>query len=254
MGQRHPASCSGSHVRPDAGRGVSRLPRARSQPAVSCLPSNSSAGTCAMSCRPRCSARSGPRSAGWRTRWSPSSSSMRLDGNRHYEARLVRSGPDQILTFVRDITDRKRAEAAASRDRATLRAGIGGRRRRGLGLELRDQRAVRRSGSEIASGVRRRRDLAPPRRLGIASASWRPADRDGAGEGLHRWRHRRLRSRTPDDPQGRQREVVPLPRIGVESRTTARCAASSEPRWTSPNASDRPISSGAHSRRRRREC
>ena len=35
-----------------------------------------------------------------------------LDGSRHYEARLVRSGPDQILTFVRDITDRKRAEAS----------------------------------------------------------------------------------------------------------------------------------------------
>ncbi len=34
------------------------------------------------------------------------------DGNRQYEARLVRSGHDQILTLVRDITDRKRAEAA----------------------------------------------------------------------------------------------------------------------------------------------
>ena len=34
------------------------------------------------------------------------------DGNRQYEARLVRGGHDQILTLVRDITDRKRAEAA----------------------------------------------------------------------------------------------------------------------------------------------
>jgi len=35
------------------------------------------------------------------------------DGNRHYEARMVNGGHDQVLTFVRDITDRKRAEAAA---------------------------------------------------------------------------------------------------------------------------------------------
>ena len=34
------------------------------------------------------------------------------DGTRRFEARLVRSDDDQILTLVRDITDQKRAEAA----------------------------------------------------------------------------------------------------------------------------------------------
>ena len=59
----------------------------------------------------------------------------------------------------------------SSRERAALRPGDGRRRRRRLGLELRDQRALRRPQAEIASGIRRRGDHNPPGGLGIASAS-----------------------------------------------------------------------------------
>jgi PAS domain S-box-containing protein len=50
------------------------------------------------------------------------------DGKRHYEARLVRSGRDKMLTLVRDITDRKRAEAALreSAQRYALASAAGG--------------------------------------------------------------------------------------------------------------------------------
>ena len=58
-----------------------------------------------------------------------------------YEARLVRSYNNQILTLVRDITESKQAAAALRESAATLRAGDRRRRRRRLGLELRDQRA-----------------------------------------------------------------------------------------------------------------
>ena len=42
-------------------------------------------------------------------------------------------------------------------------------------------------------------------------------DGDGAGAGVHRRPHRRLRSRASDDPQGWQRAMVPLARIVVET-------------------------------------
>src|SRR5439155_27121257 len=45
------------------------------------------------------------------------------DGVRYYEARLVVSGPDEILSIVRDITDQKRAEIArAEAEAARIRS------------------------------------------------------------------------------------------------------------------------------------
>jgi len=40
---------------------------------------------------------------------------------RHFEARLVAAGDDEIMTIVRDITDQKRAEAALRRSERALR-------------------------------------------------------------------------------------------------------------------------------------
>ena len=41
--------------------------------------------------------------------------------NRHFEARIVRSGPDEVLLIVRDISDRKRTEAQLERLQDELR-------------------------------------------------------------------------------------------------------------------------------------
>ena len=54
-------------------------------------------------------------------------------------------------------------------------------------------------------------------RLGFPHSSRGRPGGDGAGAGLHRGPHRRVRSRTSDDPQGRQRAVVPLARIAGEA-------------------------------------
>jgi signal transduction histidine kinase len=44
------------------------------------------------------------------------------DGNRRYEARLVRNATDQILTLVRDVTEAARAQAALRESEAVLQA------------------------------------------------------------------------------------------------------------------------------------
>src|SRR6185503_11485330 len=52
--------------------------------------------------------------------------SLTLHGEeRHFEARMVGAEPDRILSIVREITDRKRAEEALrqSRDRVRVLAG-----------------------------------------------------------------------------------------------------------------------------------
>ena len=119
------------------------------------LLSSSWAETCAMCCRPRCSRAIEPAFA--QAADSSGACCRRYDldlaqGKRRFEARLVRSNNDQILTLVRDITDRTASRGRPSRERATLRAGDRRRLRGRLGLELRDQRSLRRPQPQIILG------------------------------------------------------------------------------------------------------
>ena len=98
-------------------------------------------------------------------------------GDRMYEARLVRNENDQILTLTRDVTESRRAQAALIESQQRYTLAQRRRRRRRLGLELRDQRALRGPGPEGDPGVRRPGDLHPARGLGIESPSAGPSGR-----------------------------------------------------------------------------
>ena len=165
---------------------------------LSRLLSSSWGKTCATYCQPCRSARSKPHSprrpAPW-DRSSPSSSRYDLElpaGNRRFEARLVRSSDNQIAHAGARHHRAGASRDRSSRGRATLRLGVSGRSGRVVGLELRDQPALHRRGAEIALGVRRRGDRHQPGGLGRTRASAGRADRRRPGEGVRRWRQRRV--------------------------------------------------------------
>ncbi len=91
----------------------------------SCRRSSFSAVTCAMSCRPPCSRLIEPSFRRAATASEPVVHRIRAaDAGRHrnYEARLVRSDNDQILTLVRDVTEARRADMALRESEAMLQA------------------------------------------------------------------------------------------------------------------------------------
>jgi signal transduction histidine kinase len=92
------------------------------------------------------------------------------DGRRHYEARLVRSDNDQILTLVRDVTEARRAEMALRESEAILQAShreirdLAGRliaaqegERARIGRELHDDLSQQIAGLSIALSRLKRR-------------------------------------------------------------------------------------------------
>ena len=159
-------------------------------------------------------------------------------GMRAYEARLVRSDDGQILTLVRDITERKRAEDALreSQQRYALATAAGARRH--LGLEPRDQRDLRGPDAQVDPGVRRRA------RSRISADDWgsRVHPRgsrggDGTDAGVHRWRHREYKvEHRMIHKDGSVRWFLSR---GSLVRACGRHAAphGRAPRWTSPNGS-----------------
>src|SRR5206468_7979392 len=57
--------------------------------------------------------------------------SLELHGaRRHYEARVVASGPDEVVSIVRDVTDRKEREEEVRRSRARIVEAADAERRR----------------------------------------------------------------------------------------------------------------------------
>ena len=83
---------------------------------------------------------------------------------------------------------RKESEDALRESQQRYTLATRRRRRRRLGLELRDQRGLRRPHAEVDPGVRRRGDHNPRGGLGIQSPSRGRRRGDGRGAGVHRRR------------------------------------------------------------------
>ena len=176
------------------------------------------------------------------------------DGQRRFEARLVRSNNNQILPWCVTSPSTSEAEAALreSAQRYALATTAGAVGVWDWNFDANELYVD--PDAESPPGFRRRGDHEPPGGLGIASTSRRLAGVGGPGQGVHPWRHRRVRGRASDAAQGWQRPMVPLARIGDATRGWRPAPPGGHVRSTSPNASDRRISSVSPSRRRPREC
>ena len=150
---------------------------------------------------------------------SLSSSSTDLDlplGNRRYEARLVRSSDNQILTLVRDITEQARAEIALREgaQRYALASAAGA-----VGVwdwNFETNQLYIDTGLKSLLGFEDAEISTNPEDWGGAASAGH-ADRGRPDKGVPRWRQRRVQHRASDAAQGWQRQVVPFAWISHQS-------------------------------------